>query len=58
LKSHSVKKKSRKTAHPKDFSPEELENLQHLKIKIEVICEPGDLKRITGLLKELARPLA
>ena len=39
----------------KEFDPEQMRKLQHLKVKIEVICEPGDLKRITDLLKELAK---
>ena len=35
-------------------APEELQKLQSLKVKIEAICEAGDLKRITDLLKDLA----
>jgi hypothetical protein len=37
----------------KDFSPEELKKLQHLKLRIEVICEAEDLKKISDLLKQL-----
>jgi hypothetical protein len=44
----------RKLQETKDFSPEELTKLQHLKVKIEVICEAGDLKRISDVLRELA----
>jgi hypothetical protein len=40
----------------KDFNPEEMQKLQHLKVKLEVICEPEDLKRVTDLLKELSNP--
>jgi hypothetical protein len=36
--------------------PAELRKLQHLKIKIEVICEAEDFKRITDLLKNLSEP--
>jgi hypothetical protein len=38
----------------KEYDPEQMRKLQHLKVKAEVICEAGDLKRITDLLKELA----
>jgi hypothetical protein len=39
----------------KDFDPDEMRKLQHLKVKVEVICEAADLKRITDLLKELSK---
>jgi hypothetical protein len=29
----------------KDFTPDELKKLQHLKVRIKVLHEPGDLKR-------------
>ena len=35
--------------------PNELKKYYDLKVKIEMICEPGDLKRITDLLKELSK---
>jgi hypothetical protein len=38
----------------KDFSPDELNKLQQLRVRIEVLCEAGDLKKVTDLLKELA----
>ena len=40
----------------KEYDPEQMRRLQHLKAKIEVIYEAGNLKRITDLLKELAKP--
>jgi hypothetical protein len=40
----------------KEFDPEEMKKLHYLKVKIEVVCEAADLKKITDLLKELARP--
>lgn len=43
----------KKLEESKDFSPEELKKLQHLKVKIEVICELGDLKQVADLLKQL-----
>jgi hypothetical protein len=45
----------KKLEESKDFIPEELKKLQHLKVRIEVICEPGDLKKISDVLKKLAR---
>src|SRR5260370_37430728 len=33
---------------------DEAGKLQHLKVKIEVICEAGDVKKISDLLKELS----
>jgi hypothetical protein len=39
----------------KDFNPEEMRKLHFLKVKVEAVCEAGDLKRITDLLKELSR---
>jgi hypothetical protein len=39
----------------KDFNPEEMKNLHYLKVKIKAVCEAADLKKITDLLKELAR---
>jgi hypothetical protein len=35
--------------------PEQMRTLQQLKVKMEVIREAGDMKRITHLLKELAK---
>ena len=35
--------------------PAELRKLQHLKLKIEVICEAEDFKTISELLKQLSR---
>jgi hypothetical protein len=40
----------------KEFDPAEMKKLQHLKVKVDVICEADDLKRITDLLKELNKP--
>ena len=31
----------------KEYDPEQMQRLQHLKVKVEVICEAGALKRIT-----------
>jgi len=39
----------------KEFDPEEMRKLQHLKVKIEVVCEAADLKSIGNLLKALAK---
>jgi hypothetical protein len=39
----------------KDFDPEEMKKLHLLKVKVEAVCEPADLKRITDLLKELSK---
>jgi hypothetical protein len=39
----------------KDFNPEEMKKLHYLKVKMEVVCEAADLKKITDLLKELAK---
>lgn len=39
----------------KEFDPEEMRKLHYLKLKVEVVCEAGDLKRIGDLLKELSR---
>lgn len=39
----------------KDFNPEEMRKLHYLKVKIEVVCEAGDLKKIGDLMKELSR---
>jgi hypothetical protein len=39
----------------KEYDPEQMRKLQHLKVKLEVICEASDLKRITDLLKELSK---
>ena len=39
----------------KEYDPEQMRKLQHLKV-VEAICEAGNLKRITDLLKELAKP--
>jgi hypothetical protein len=35
--------------------PKELEKYYHLKVRIEVICEAADLKKINDLLKELSK---
>jgi len=35
--------------------PTELRKLQHAKLKIEVICEAEDFKRISDLLKDLSK---
>ena len=37
----------------KDLNPEETRKLQFLKVKVEAVCEPADLERLTDLLKEL-----
>lgn len=39
----------------KEYDSEQMRKLQHLKV-VEAICEPGDLKRITDLLKEPGKP--
>jgi hypothetical protein len=39
----------------KEYDPGQMRKLQSLKVKVEVICEAGDLKRITDLLKKLAK---
>jgi hypothetical protein len=44
----------KKLQETKDFSPEELQKLQHLKLKIEFVGEAADLKKIGDLLKQLA----
>jgi hypothetical protein len=44
----------KKLAGTADFTPEELRKLQHLRLRIEVICEAPDLKKISDLLKELS----
>jgi hypothetical protein len=36
--------------------PAEIRKLQHLKIRIEVICEASDLKSLSDLIKALAKP--
>jgi hypothetical protein len=46
----------KKLEEAKDFSPDELKKLQLLKVRIEVICEAVDLKKIGDKLKELSRP--
>lgn len=45
----------KKLQETKDFSPEELQKLQHLKVKIEVICEAEDLKKISDVLEGLSK---
>ena len=37
----------------KDGDTEALRKLQHLKLRIEVICEAADYKKISDLLKDL-----
>jgi hypothetical protein len=44
----------KKLEEAKDFSPAELKKLQELKVRIKVICEAGDLKKMSDVLKELA----
>jgi len=39
----------------KENDPEQLKKLQHFNVKVEVVCEPRDLKKITDFLKELAK---
>ena len=39
----------------KEYDAEQLKKLQHLKIRVEVIGEAPDLKKISDLLKELSR---
>jgi hypothetical protein len=39
----------------KEIDPEQLKKLQHLKVKVEVICEAQDYKKISDLLRELSR---
>jgi hypothetical protein len=46
----------KKLQETKDFSPEELTKLQHLKVKIEFVGEATDLKKVGDLLKELSIP--
>jgi hypothetical protein len=36
--------------------PTELRKHQHLKLRIEVICEAEDFKKISNLMKQLSRP--
>ena len=43
----------KKLAETKDFEADQLMKLQHLKVRIELICETQDLKKISDLLKEL-----
>jgi hypothetical protein len=43
----------KKLDEAKDFDPEQLRKLQHLKARIEVVCEAADLKKISDVLKEL-----
>jgi hypothetical protein len=38
----------------KEYDPEQLKKLQHLKMKIEVVGEAGDYKKICDLLKDLS----
>jgi hypothetical protein len=38
----------------KDFNPEEMKKLHNLKVKVEAVCEAGDLKKVTDLLKQLS----
>ena len=44
----------KKLEEAKDFAPDELKKLQHLKVKIEVICDPIDLKMLVDQLKKLS----
>jgi hypothetical protein len=44
----------KKLEETEDSSPNELKKLQHLKLRIEVICEAEDLKKISDLLKDLS----
>jgi hypothetical protein len=39
----------------KEYDPEQIKKLQHLKVKVESICEANDLKQIADLLKDLAK---
>jgi hypothetical protein len=39
----------------KEFDPEEMRKLHHLKLKIEVVGEAADLKKISDLLKGLSK---
>jgi hypothetical protein len=38
----------------KDFDPDEIKKLHYLKVKVGAVCEAGDLKKITDLLKQLS----
>jgi hypothetical protein len=39
----------------REYDAEQLKKLQHLKIRIEIIGEAPDLKKVSDLLKELAK---
>jgi len=39
----------------KEYDAEQLKKLQHLKIRVEIIGEAPDLKKISDLLKELSK---
>jgi hypothetical protein len=39
----------------KEFDPEEVRKLHALKVRVEAICGAEDVKRLTDLLKELAK---
>jgi len=40
----------------KEGDTEAIRKLQHLKVKIEAICEANDLKKISDVMKELSNP--
>jgi hypothetical protein len=39
----------------KEYDAEQLKKLQHLKVRVDVICEAAELKKISDVLKELSR---
>jgi len=39
----------------KDFNPEEMKKLHALKVKVEAVCEVGDVKKLKDLLNQLSK---
>lgn len=39
----------------KELTPEHQQRLSMMKVRIEIVCDYGDLKKIDGILKELAK---
>lgn len=50
----SHKELMKKLHETHELDPEQLKKLAQVKVSIEAICAPEDLKKISGVLKELS----
>ena len=53
---YSPKELIAKLDEVKDGDSAGIAKLQMLKVKIEIVCDAGDFKKISDILKELANP--